>query len=1495
METKDLSRCEDGYVVLGKPPWIPNVNSTIRPAFCACSLYLAAKKIGRNWSLPQKTLGELTETLLADIRADHTSFRRSIGENLVQERDEILRIIYARLIRTMFTEGTPLVSLFPIDYNESLYADFPPASQSNIGWGQRLQNFLDNLLPKFNREETNGTFFFTTFVRMVPEGQLGSAEHNCNLFVDQYQLTLLAPLHEHEFDSILDIPLELVKSITMLENKDSQDDSERIILELSKEKGKCFLDSQPIALERAQFSVAKSCLNSFRALLQEKELDFVFVENSQLAGHSQRSKKTSYSQITSESPIQDLDGSGSRPKAMTAAQTVFVRKSTPVLSESEDVPEGSPGEEKLRTGATNRPKSQVATKVSHNVANSVEADPECYGAAEEPIIAEENRYGASPKGRKTKTFDPNASYVKVVPAIPRKPKIKPQAKKPIKLPHNAGNQTPQAMSSISFGDDYYEPGKLDRVLLQKDAKFALKKFPAENKKTRVKGTSPIAKPGEKSTASTGQKRVPDEPVEEVIEPAILERQSAWQPVKADNHVMDNSFAMADAHDAPTSRDTASSKPPKPMAKPTKGHPTRLEINKSAEVGAKIKRYSINSPTASTIQAEDPTAGDMFEIPEDDQVLMSIKKKVIDVAAKTNPKEAAPTAKVPKVSKKAVYSKKRQSAPAALIPVAGTRHSQRTAAAKAKDKMRGADESQEDAEFEREIEEPQNANLKSKSQFQAILNNKTVTQDISEPRKKAEKVNNKPIASIINQGHDEDSYSPKTQKTAKTPNRFIISKYPVAPAVDIKKKTIESTLDLAAKLNNAVVVLNSDSNQNDPQQAVRLKSAMNSNIRVPSQSQTVNQGHKADTSAQASTDEPAEVLKLLEIGEEVDEASSPQKSTDESLPMEVDEFPIPLITGTTNDCMAQSQIEQPSRVISKQVPVSTGEDLDVISIDQNTRYISVACVENDLTPGLQQAAQYVVEELVSVDQPKKRKINGIEPIPAKRHQTEKGEIHAAEPAVEHISSVRKDIDRKPRVIEFDREGARNQGITTGAVRMTSQRPAVIGKSASPASVLNDRKRKRVRENLAEELSPPKRLDSSPAHTMEVNNMYLENMEIDQVGFESSPPVLERRSKTIRRGADCRQSSQPSRVNDRGSPIAAENPIDHIHKLKERLAEPLINKPIQLQEPIVESSLAPPRRRDRRFSQIFGPTISLGNKPKPRPSSPKELNSRYVPHEKTNNGTYNAVGSKHVIEPKVDLVDPFIEQARKPNGFTARLHSSASKQLIQANSELRLQGNTGGSPIARVYGIAARRHEVQQALPELPRESTSVNPRQKHGSYTDIGRRQAKDYQQSTRVDRNRRNEHDNMIQSDITTGSSSESRSSESVQTPSQERDNDRWNVALRPHYNAAGQAVHRIADEMLIRLSEEEDKMDLLVDQYKENGTKILNSLAKNRENERSLIVRKLDDKKAEMASTYSSAQIIIKETIGDLKKNPTSQTEKDWRKNQEKIRKEISEGRKIS
>ena len=100
---------------------------------------------------------------------------------------------------------------------------------------------------------------------------------------------------------------------------------------------------------------------------------------------------------------------------------------------------------------------------------------------------------------------------------------------------------------------------------------------------------------------------------------------------------------------------------------------------------------------------------------------------------------------------------------------------------------------------------------------------------------------------------------------------------------------------------------------------------------------------------------------------------------------------------------------------------------------------------------------------------------------------------------------------------------------------------------------------------------------------------------------------------------------------------------------------------------------------------------------------------------------------------------------------------------------------------------------------------------------------------------------------------------------------------------------------MIIRLAKEEDVMGLLVDQYKENGTKILDHLREKRDTEKAEILENLGQKKKEMISTYSEAKEFVDMTETELKDNSITAFDKEWRKRQEDIQRKISASSRLS
>ena len=87
--------------------------------------------------------------------------------------------------------------------------------------------------------------------------------------------------------------------------------------------------------------------------------------------------------------------------------------------------------------------------------------------------------------------------------------------------------------------------------------------------------------------------------------------------------------------------------------------------------------------------------------------------------------------------------------------------------------------------------------------------------------------------------------------------------------------------------------------------------------------------------------------------------------------------------------------------------------------------------------------------------------------------------------------------------------------------------------------------------------------------------------------------------------------------------------------------------------------------------------------------------------------------------------------------------------------------------------------------------------------------------------------------------------------------------------------------------------MGLLVDQYKENGTKIIDHLTARRGAEKAEASEKLGDQRHELVSMYAEAKEFIDMTDTESKKNSITTFDKDWRKAQDNIQKKISDGRR--
>lgn len=82
--------------------------------------------------------------------------------------------------------------------------------------------------------------------------------------------------------------------------------------------------------------------------------------------------------------------------------------------------------------------------------------------------------------------------------------------------------------------------------------------------------------------------------------------------------------------------------------------------------------------------------------------------------------------------------------------------------------------------------------------------------------------------------------------------------------------------------------------------------------------------------------------------------------------------------------------------------------------------------------------------------------------------------------------------------------------------------------------------------------------------------------------------------------------------------------------------------------------------------------------------------------------------------------------------------------------------------------------------------------------------------------------------------------------------------------------------------------MGLMVSEYKENGIKILDTMAQKRANEKSQMLHDLEEKKSVMVTAYTAAMESMSKTARKLQQQPLERIEKDWSKKQEMIREKM-------
>ncbi|CAG8950304.1 hypothetical protein HYFRA_00006797 [Hymenoscyphus fraxineus] len=446
-------------------------------------------------------------------------------------------------------------------------------------------------------------------------------------------------------------------------------------------------------------------------------------------------------------------------------------------------------------------------------------------------------------------------------------------------------------------------------------------------------------------------------------------------------------------------------------------------------------------------------------------------------------------------------------------------------------------------------------------------------------------------------------------------------------------------------------------------------------------------------------------------------------------------------------------------------------------------------------------------------------------------------------------------RKAQIIAFNKNGPINQGRASATPKpQAGSAPQASLQKENPSS-----KRKLDIVEISGVESPPSKKRQSSLAQRDDDGMADVNFD-DASARSSSPapasPVVA--TKVARKRPTTKPSSQASRVDLNGSPMP--------------LSFSVFNDNIGIDEKIRE--LSQPKHQDMSASPqsskpegIFGPRARIGSQNKARPSSPEKVELRYIPHQKTKNGNYQGIVGREVVEPQI-LADPFLEQptAHKSSDFTERLRTEPSTKA----------GKTSAAPVA-------------EKIQSIPR------PQGARISKTKLGSKRTQVYvddPEKTLVEGAVHPALEISVPSMCSDNSNSR-LSSDLVRSPLQDvSGNETWNVALRPHYTNLKDAVHRVADEMIIRLASEEDRMDLLVQQYQDGGAKIVDNLVEQRTQEKKKIAEGLSARKTAMVRAYKASGRAIAKVVASTKKNPVAQFTEGWKAKQAAIREKIRKGR---
>ncbi|KAI1000992.1 hypothetical protein K3495_g7206 [Podosphaera aphanis] len=494
-----------------------------------------------------------------------------------------------------------------------------------------------------------------------------------------------------------------------------------------------------------------------------------------------------------------------------------------------------------------------------------------------------------------------------------------------------------------------------------------------------------------------------------------------------------------------------------------------------------------------------------------------------------------------------------------------------------------------------------------------------------------------------------------------------------------------------------------------------------------------------------------------------------------------------------------------------------------------------------------SARMVEQNIKESDKPK------VQQIPkrcSRRIVTQKASDFLGGPLSSNADLLIDASTRKPHVISFGPDGARNQGqicqpkfdpksidYTFSSSRIKSnQRQRSLEKVFSRQRNL---KEKNFKSDSSLCTTPPKFSSKKQTLMAEINSPKHIDESILRASTLATIPT-----------AGFSQSFQRSKVTKTGSPISRK------HSQQTQIEQSAIKIPsldvekkseekeIKMLSLDFEKQSEERQNMDQKSRTVsaFGPKFIITKMPKMGPPLPEAGIPELIRHETIDNIHYTDMNSREVIS-RETVHDPFHSQAsqkEQKNQFVELLRESVLK------TPMKIQEFDGKKKATKSRRVQRPKKSYDSLPPKSKKQikSLHVSPI----SLCDLpGKRQI-------------------------------------SIEC---------WNNALHSHYRGIHDMVHRIANDLIIRLAKEEDSMRLVIDQYMENGAKIVDQIRRSHEEERASILQCLDCTKTELINVQNKAQIEISGIYGGIRGNLISITAREWNKMQDEINKIINDSRR--